>query len=534
LPGAVHWTAKGAKYAGKLRCPAGPLCAEIYKSPNGGYVGHDEPAVNFYSKKAGSGNDVTTTVTLPKDSTKKGAAKNFAQHVAFWFGMAMCDDQSAPNPGGSSVGANQPCTADSNSNVYTNTSSSSSKYIGLHPGVAFMEMQFYPPGFVDWPPGDSCAAHQWCAALNIDSLSENYNTGQVNNSACLNAVGIEPVNFAFITKNGVATGPANPVDATASTFTPDPSADLFMNSGDKIRLHQFDTPNGFEVRLDDLTAGTHGFMVASASNGFGHVNFDPTASQCTVTDAAFHPAYSTSTPRTRVPWAAHSYNVGYSDEVGHFEKCASGAVTSEGGTCLESKADPQDPDADDSYCFDAAASSFYQVAGCYGEDDDFDGTSYHFVWPGNAKNHARDVARHGTPVTFTPFRFSHGSGLTNYGRVSFEADLPRIESLTTPPCQRHVQNPRDRHPGRNCTGLPAGAHFYPFFSTHKSSSGCVWEEGGSHLPATISNFGGSSKTEYGNGRKHILGLTYPDPGGKVSIIYEDYRHILRNNPCPAG
>ena len=31
--------------------------------------------------------------------------------------------------------------------------------------------------------------------------------------------------------------------------------------------------------------------------------------------------YSTSSPQTRVTWAAHTYNVAFSDEIGHFEDC---------------------------------------------------------------------------------------------------------------------------------------------------------------------------------------------------------------------
>ena len=31
--------------------------------------------------------------------------------------------------------------------------------------------------------------------------------------------------------------------------------------------------------------------------------------------------YATSSEHTRVPWAAHSYNVAFSDEIGHFEYC---------------------------------------------------------------------------------------------------------------------------------------------------------------------------------------------------------------------
>ena len=38
-------------------------------------------------------------------------------------------------------------------------------------------MQFYPPGWVKWPAGIGCTATQWCAAMNIDTFSDNANTG---------------------------------------------------------------------------------------------------------------------------------------------------------------------------------------------------------------------------------------------------------------------------------------------------------------------------------------------------------------------
>jgi hypothetical protein len=34
--------------------------------------------------------------------------------------------------------------------------------------------------------------------------------------------------------------------------------------------------------------------------------------------------------------------------------------------------------------------------------------------------------------------------------VRAQFDLPRIESDTTPPCQRHLSNPADKHPGHGC------------------------------------------------------------------------------------
>src|SRR5437764_3446252 len=165
-------------------------------------------------------------LTLPRDPSPSaplspGKSFNFELHPAFWFGMAMCDTQSYPE-------LLNTCTPDSDKNIVDPAISAK------HPGTAFMEMQFYPPGWVPWPAGTSCSAKQWCAALNIDSFSENPVTGQFNNNACLSTVGVEPVNFAFITKSGVPHAPANPVNATIDTYTPNPSTDLFMNSGDDI------------------------------------------------------------------------------------------------------------------------------------------------------------------------------------------------------------------------------------------------------------------------------------------------------------
>src|SRR6267143_2131008 len=50
---------------------------------------------------------------------------------------------------------------------FSSDTGSNPHYIGRHPGTAYMEMQFYPPGYVSWPLGISCDAHRWCAAINI-------------------------------------------------------------------------------------------------------------------------------------------------------------------------------------------------------------------------------------------------------------------------------------------------------------------------------------------------------------------------------
>jgi len=516
-----------------------PFCTEVFDTIGygGAYTGHDEPSLLFYSNTPGSGNSNIYRLTLPTDPPNppkqdgSGGTFNFQLHPAFWFGMAMCDDQSAPNPGGSSVGATVPCTPDSDANIFTSTNPADPNYIGKHPGTAFMEMQFYAPGWIKWPPGDSCDPSKWCAALNIDSLSENMNTtGLVNNDDCRNIAGDEPVNFAFITKNGVATGPANPLDATNATYTPDPSKDLMMQSGDTLIVDMHDTADGFEVVINDVTKGTSGSMKASVANGFAQVNYDPSATNCTVTHAPFHPMYATSSEDTRVVWAAHSYNVAFSDEIGHFEYC--NGVTRQGGRCNVDGVGDTDAtlsgNEDDVGCFappfqPPVQSTRIKIGGCLGTDADFDGVPYQFTWPGSLSNAAQDAAFNPTSILFTSPKFN---GTQSYSRVAFEADLPRIESDTNPICQRHVSNPADPNPGAGCVNPPVGANFYPIYSTGTSGGQCVWQLGGASIPGTTNTFGGNSTAQYGP----LLLLAYPAVGG-VTTRYNNFRNILSSNPC---
>ena len=66
---------------------------------------------------------------------------------------------------------------------------------GIHPGTAFTELRFYPPGWVKQFRGRSCAARDWCAALTIGSLSEDLVNGITLNPACQGEIpgGIECV-----------------------------------------------------------------------------------------------------------------------------------------------------------------------------------------------------------------------------------------------------------------------------------------------------------------------------------------------------
>jgi hypothetical protein len=506
------------------------------------YIGHDEPATLFYSNQPGAGNNVTWQLTLPKDpptlpkQNGSGGTFGFQLHPTFWFGMVMCDPNGSPNVGGIPGHPAVPCTPDSDSNIFASTNPNSPRYFGLGPGQAFEELQLYPPGWVPWPAGIGCTARQWCAALNIDTFQDNENTGQFNNTACLNSVGPEPVNFAFLTNNGVATAPGSPLHP--EHFIPDPSRDFLMNSGDSLTVHLSDTPNGLQTTIVDNTTGTSGLMTASAANGFATVDWNPTGTTCTATPLNFHPEFSTSSPLTRNVNAAHTYNISFSDEIGHFEYCAK-VGTDPLNTCLKplgsdtnngDTAGPA-PAGDDVFCLPATASLRVKIGGCLNSDGDFDGVPYTFGWPGSISNPTADALLHPTSQLFS----SPTTGGNNYTSMAFEADISRVESSDSvfrvdTPCQRHVQNPRDPIPGLGCVNPPPNSNFYPFYSTTNTSNGCMWQEGGPYIPGTTNLFGGSSKTEFGPIRE----VNYPTaPFGSVTIRLNDFRSNTISVPCRA-
>src|SRR2546430_17708788 len=130
-------------------------------------------------------------------------------------------------------------------------------------------------------------------------------------------------------------------------------------SGDTLSVTLKDTQGGFNVIIRDLTTGQTGSMTASMANGFAQVVFDPDAKTCTSRPYAFHPMYATSSEHTRVPWAAHSYNVAFSDEIGHFNYCdvQDNSIVTGLGACLsspvENEVDPKTGthnEADDLFC----------------------------------------------------------------------------------------------------------------------------------------------------------------------------------------
>ncbi|MBZ5524396.1 MAG: hypothetical protein LAP21_19335 [Acidobacteriia bacterium] len=510
------------------------FCTEVNHSTEyfGHYSGHDEPSLIFYSNRKGSGNNSVYHVTIPTDPPTPpqqdgtGGTFNFQLHPAFWLGMALCDSQSSPN-------FTTVCNPDTDANIFDNPDANAPDFIGHHPGAAFLELQFYPPGGLN-----TCSdPTRWCVAMAIFSFGIRDLANQVNNLDCQRKVGLETLNFAFLTVDGKAQSDANPLNPDIfGQFGVFPGKTFQMNPGDQLIVALRDTPDGLRVKIDDLTARTHGSMTASIVNGFAQVDFvpDPDPAQpsvtCSVTPYAFHPMYATASEHTRVPWAAHSYNIAFTDEIGHFELCD--AVNREGGRCIKAGvSDPGGPDLDDrSACFSGGFLGLFglqPIGACIGGDFDFDGTPYVDKWPGTG-DPVTDALLKPAPIRFTSPLFrdqgDEDGELHNYRRVAFETDLPDIEFLTNPQCDIF---------GNGCTNPPTGDRFYPIFSTARHEDGCAWQLGGPHIPGTTDNFGGNSTTEYGDPLFLFfitpIDATHPN-GGSIGIV-SDYRRVLPHNPC---
>jgi hypothetical protein len=474
---------------------------------------------------------MTYVMTLPAEpnarpsaSGQGGATWNFQLRPTFWFGLTLCDTESAPE-------FTKVCAPDTDANDLVGTNPAAPDYIGKHPGNAFMELQFYGPGYVPQFEGFGCAATQYCAAMTIDSRTLDQNTGVENTKDCNRYIlgGPEPINWAYITKDGVSQAPANPLftgtfaSPNFSAVNPNAQKDLFMNPGDRISIHMHDTAAGFRVDMVDLTTGGSGSMTASIPNGFGHILYEPTSATCHMAPYAFHPEYSTANPRGNT-WSAHTYNVAMSDEIGHFENCLK---VDANFNCANPGAQDRnsglDEDDGNSFCVPAKDSLLIKINGCFNADGDWDGQSYQLDWPGTNPNVQQDRALHPSPVLFTS---PVTGGSTNYSTIAFETDLPAIEiqgSQDSPPfCNRGT--------GANCVNPPNGAQFYPFFSTRNANGTCTWQEGGRFIPGTTNDFGGTSTTEFGPLLRTVYPVAGPN-GPTTTTLINNFNSGDLANPC---
>ncbi|MEV4264179.1 hypothetical protein [Kribbella sp. NPDC049584] len=477
------------------------------------YIGHDEPSVKFISSRPGSASDITYLMRLSKDPNAKPTVNSpkvskYAElSPAPWFGLPLCDPKSYPQ---------NPCTptSDANQSQVNNPNAA---------GSAFMELQLYPPGFTPFIDSPSCDRTQWCAALTIDSLACTFGFATCNNNC------IEPVNFSYLQTDGVPSGPPSPQLTDVSTLTPNRKT-LKMHQGDVLRVVMRDTAHGLLARIDDLSTGRSGSIVASAANGFMNTNI----ADCSGTPFDFHPEYSSAQQQNQVPWAALEGGVLMQDELGHFETCGSvssqlpvsetfanaqsfsdakvyqvcnggaegngsgegpcdpatglcqNATTENGAACpTNDSASGVNCEFSGANCMIAGPRTTYvngkavverwPIAGCQENvfqngDLDFDGSSYQADWPDGSRGH---------PTSFEylgPFT----GGIHPYPSIQFETNVAASEIL----CNTRT--------GAGCTAKPVGAAFYPFWSLGRSSLGsrvCVWNFGNVIPNRTVQAFG---------------------------------------------
>jgi len=445
--------------------PRGNWNGRFYE--NGHYIGHDEPSVRFISDQPGSGDNTTLTERLPVEPPALPTVKHpgndvthtFELTIAPWLSTDVCDPNSAPQ---------LPCTPESDANAPNGS------YPGA--GAAFVELQFYPPGFAPFSDSISCDNTHWCSALTIDSL--NCAADGTCNQNC-----VEPVNFAFVQTDGVPTGPPSPQLSDLATVTPN-SRTLLMNPGDVITMHMFNAkiPGGhaLEVIEADLTTGQSGFMIASAANGF--MNTSP--ADCSGTPFNFQPEYSSARAQNIIPWGIGPYMINDEYEIGHFEACTSvtGAATFTEGSFSDTyytncrgpyEKGSEDPnlEPDDSPCYKfgdthggtappnlvTGCDVFFDAIG----DLDYDGSPYYPDWPDSAVTPDR------YPSSFLQLQPTTNGG-QSYPKIQFMTDASASELNTN--C--------DLNSGAGCVLPPKGpGNFYPYFTQAKVGGACFWEFG---------------------------------------------------------
>ncbi|HLK72658.1 MAG TPA: hypothetical protein VKU77_03310 [Streptosporangiaceae bacterium] len=433
---------------------------------NGKYIGHDEPSMRFVSNQPGSGNDVTFIERLPLEPRAlptvghpgRDVTHTFELTIAPWYSMTVCDPQSAPQ---------NPCTPGSDVNA------PAGNYPGA--GAAFVELQFYPPGFAPFTDNISCDDAHWCSALNIDSL-ECSGSGFAPTGCNQNCV--EPVNFAFVQTNGVPAGPPSPELSDDTTFTPNRQT-LMMNPGDLIKVRMFDAaiPGGhaLETQETDLSTGQSGFMIASAANGFMNTSI----TDCSGTPFNFQPEYNTARAQNVIPWGFGPYMINSQFEIGHFEPCSSlvNPVTDTGDTFYTNCVGPYDSssensalESDDAPCYPfgdthGGTAAPNLVTGCDVFNDaigdlDYDGTPYYPDWPDS-------VTPDRFPSTFLQLQPTTGRG-QRYPQIQFVTDNSATQFVDG--C--------DPQSGQNCVlPAPGPGNFYPYFTQARVGGVCVWEFG---------------------------------------------------------
>jgi hypothetical protein len=229
--------------------------------------GHDEPAIDPISSVPGTGQDITWTIRLPRSSEDRPLLD---MGPTFWVGATLSDPSSLANS-------------------------------------VFSELQFYP---------DSSLLPQTGNNINTacTSLGFNVNPHPGTWSICDFTWGL------YNTTSGFAETAAYVSVVDKST---NPNAPLYLHSGDRIKVHIFnsgDANNDAEQVITDLTTGQSGSLImdSTATTGAG------SAANPGVGDGPLTLPDSTNTTSNAMPWGvvdgtpfAFSWEIGHSNFYTH-------------------------------------------------------------------------------------------------------------------------------------------------------------------------------------------------------------------------
>ena len=158
------------------------------------YVGHDEPSLLFYSNQAWFGQPDAVQHDASDRPSGLKSAKALLPVRAERRDVAR--DGSVRHPVLPGAGVDLHARQRLQHRRPGGVAQSS-------PGTAFLELQFYPPGWVPWPTwavavgASSCDPTSWCAAMNVFSVLEDPVDGTTQNSTCAARVGLEPFELRF-------------------------------------------------------------------------------------------------------------------------------------------------------------------------------------------------------------------------------------------------------------------------------------------------------------------------------------------------
>jgi len=206
-----------AAYSDKTKCfGIVPFHGAAYGK---GCYGHDEPAIDPISNVPGSGQDVTWTLRLPSSSAQRSLLD---MGPTFWIGATLNDPSSLASR-------------------------------------VFSELQFYPDSQLT--PQSGTDINTACTPLGFD-----VNPDPGTWSIC---------DFSWGLYGNASTGFIEvPAYVSVVDQTSNPGQALFLHSGDRIRVHIFnsgDANNDAEQVITDLTTGQSGSLImdSNATTGAG-------------------------------------------------------------------------------------------------------------------------------------------------------------------------------------------------------------------------------------------------------------------------